>query len=116
MNQGIVKPNDIIPAKNEPSIETKTDSGSGKFHRPSMGFDRNKPTPSPSLMNEPLRAHKVGENNGDVVLRTEKESRIILIPEKELTVYKRTGQPTGVTIFLTVVIMILGALLVSIFT
>lgn len=90
----------------------------GKFHRPAMGMvpkdnmSYGNQEPVPEILNKPLRAHKVGENGGDIVLRTEKESRVILISDEEVTVYKKTGQPTVLTIFLTVVILIEGALLV----
>lgn len=107
----------------ESQIETENEftGKTNKFHRPTVRMDSKTTqsfqsygtqTSDPALKNQPLRAHKVGENNGDVILRTEKEARVILVPEKEITVYERTGQPTILTVFLVAVIMILGAFLV----
>lgn len=119
MNRGTLKPTDLI--EKDENKEQQTDFGSHtrppRFHRPTVRMD-SKVTQiygdqiaDPALKNQPLRAHKVGENNGDVILRTEKEARVILVPKQEVTTYERTGQPTILTVFLVIVIMILGVLL-----
>lgn len=123
MNHGSMLPTNKDPVERTQVIENEKDETKqeqkvrSKFHKPVMktgpkGSANYIDFSDPEVMKKPLRAHKVGENGGDIVLRTENESRIILVPEKEVTVYERTGQPTSLTVFLVFVIMILGALLV----
>lgn len=82
------------------------------FHKPSIQNRQTnlvphvKKIPMPETRNKPLRAHKIGENNGNTVLKTETESRIILIADEEITIYKRDGQPTALTICFAGIIII----------